>query len=24
LIYGLEENVICELKNYISKKSDIY
>lgn len=24
LIYGLQENVICELKNYISKKSDIY
>jgi len=24
LIYGLEENVICELKNCISKKSDTY
>lgn len=24
LIYGLEENVICELKNCISKKSTIY
>jgi hypothetical protein len=24
LIYGIQENIICELKNCISKKSDTY